>query len=289
VSVAEDRANAATALAGIGLREPHMTTFLAEPQPVGWVEVHSENYLCSGGPRRAAIEEVRTRYPISCHGVGLSLGSADGLDQAHLTRLKRLFDRLDPMLTSEHLAWSVSGDHYWADLLPLPYSKEALDVVCRNVAVAQEAFGRQLLIENPTPYIAFDESEMPEAAFLAALVGRTGCGLLLDLNNLFVNCRNHRIAPGDYLDWLPGDAIGEYHLAGHSPLTIDGDTVLIDDHGAPVSPAVWDLYEEALDRFGVRPVLVEWDLHLPALSTLIAEATAAGGRAAKHASHAHAA
>ncbi len=266
------------AWAGIGLRDPHMAAFLAGPQPVAGVEVHSENYLCDGGPRLATLERVRESCSVSCHGVGLSLASADGLDRAHLAALRRLFDRVEPVLVSEHLAWSVSGGRYWADLLPIPYTHAALARVADNVDFAQQCLGRRLLIENPTPYVAFAESVLGEAEFMARLAEKTGCGVLLDLNNLYVTCRNHGLDPAAWMESLAPGAVGEYHLAGHGRKTVEGRTLLIDSHAAPVSDAVWSLYEQALARFGPRPTFVEWDLRLPPFATLLAEAEEAERR-----------
>jgi uncharacterized protein (UPF0276 family) len=260
------------ACAGIGLRHLHVRDFLTAPQPVGWVEVHSENYLAAGGPRIAALEAIRCDYPLSCHGVGLSLGSAHGLDGDHLARLKALFDRVEPALVSEHVAWSVVDGIYLNDLLPLPYTEEALDVVCRNVDHAQSAFGRQILVENPSTYLRFAVSTMPEWEFMAAIARRTGCGILLDVNNIHVSAFNHGFAVVPYLDAMPLDAVQEIHVAGHLIHHIATETILIDDHGAPVADAVWAVLRGALDRLGPRPILVEWDTRIPPLSVLLAEA-----------------
>ncbi|MGE0256031.1 MAG: DUF692 domain-containing protein [Alphaproteobacteria bacterium] len=261
--------------AGIGLRHKHMHDFLAAPQPVGWVEVHSENFLGDGGPRLAALETIRRDLPVSCHGVGLSLGTAEGLDRDHLARLARLFARIEPAAISEHVAWSVAGGVYLNDLLPLPWTEEALDVLCRNIDAAQEAFGRRLLVENPSSYLSFPHSTMPEWQFIAETVRRTGCGLLLDVNNVYVSARNHGFASADYLAGLPLGAVEELHLAGHSAQTRGGETVLIDDHGSPVCTDVWALCAEALARTGPLPTLIEWDTDIPPLPVLLAEAAKA--------------
>jgi uncharacterized protein (UPF0276 family) len=266
----------AIAGAGIGLRHPHDAILAAEPQGAplraAWLEVHSENYLCDGGPRLAMLEEIRARYPLSCHGVGLSLGSAEGLDQNHLARLKNLFARVEPALVSEHLSWSVHDGVYLNDLLPLPYTEESLAVVTRNVHAAQDAFGRRILVENPSRYVSFKESAMPEAEFLTQLVANTGCGLLLDVNNVYVSCVNTDGDPEDFIRALPAPSIGEIHLAGHS-IAGEGETsVLVDTHSAPVCEAVWELYRLTLATIGPRPTLVEWDRDLPALEVLSAEA-----------------
>lgn len=259
--------------AGIGLRHPHLPEFLAASQPVAWLEVHSENYLAPGGPRVAALERLRGDYPLSCHGVGLSLGSAEGLDRAHLARLRALYDRFEPELVSEHLAWSTAPDGtFLADLLPLPYTHETLRGVANNLDLAQEALGRRLLLENPATYLRFSEADWDEADFLAELVCRTGCGLLLDVNNLYVSARNHGTDPIAPLARLPLKAVGEIHIAGHARVVITGGELLIDDHGSAVAEPVWDLLAATLIRTGPKPVLVEWDTDIPTLPVLIAEA-----------------
>ncbi len=274
---AETRPGRIAARAGIGLRHRHVPAFLDGALPDGcaapaWLEVHSENYLVSGGPRLAQLERIRRDYPLSCHGVGLSLGSAEGLDPDHLAALRGLYDRVEPALVSDHLSWSVAGGTYASDLLPLPMTEAALDVVVRNVARAQEALGRRLAVENPSCYLAFADSTIPEAEFLAELVRRTGCALLVDVNNLFVCRHNLGLDPEDWLARIPGEAVAELHLAGHARLEVEGETLLIDDHGARVAEPVWRLYETALERFGPRPTLIEWDTALPPLDVLLGEA-----------------
>lgn len=267
--------------AGIGLREPHLAGFLAGGCPSPWVEVHSENYLVPGGPRLAGLERLRCECPVSCHGVGLSLGSAGGLDGDHLQRLRVLFDRIDPGLVSEHLAWSVAGGAYLDDLLPLPMTAETLDIVRRNVEQAQDAFGRAILVENPSAYIAFRDAEMSEAEFLGALARRTGCRLLLDLNNIVVSAgnlgRDAATLLDAALDAAPPGVVAEIHLAGHAQVTVADEDILVDDHGSPVAPAVWSLYRRAVGRLGPVPTLIEWDTNLPALPDLLAEASRAQG------------
>ncbi|NYZ15504.1 DUF692 domain-containing protein [Azospirillum sp. RWY-5-1] len=258
--------------AGIGLREPHREAFVAAGLPAPWVEVHSENYLVPGGPRLAGIERVRRDRPLSCHGVGLSLGSAGGLDPDHLLRLRALYDRLQPGLVSEHLAWSVADGVYFNDLLPLPYTEESLDLVCRNIDHAQDALGRRILVENPSAYIAFADSAISEGEFLAALVARTGCGLLLDVNNLHVSATNLGFDPRPWLDAIPAAAVGEIHLAGHARLRIGEEDLLIDDHGSAVGEPVMTLFATVMRRIGPRPVLIEWDNDLPELDVLLADA-----------------
>ena len=258
--------------AGIGLREPHREAFVAAGSPIPWVEIHPENYLVPGGPRLAGILRVRRDRPVSCHGVGLSLGSAGGLDPDHLMRLRALYDRLEPGLISEHLSWSVTDATYLNDLLPLPYTEDSLDRVRRNIDHAQDVFGRRVLVENPAACIAFADSTIPEAEFLAELAARTGCGLLLDVNNLYVSSVNLGFDRSAWLDAIPADAVGELHLAGHARMTIGGEELLVDDHGSAVGEAVMALYADVLERIGPRPVLIEWDNDLPPLDGLLDEA-----------------
>ncbi|HYB40961.1 MAG TPA: DUF692 domain-containing protein [Candidatus Methylomirabilis sp.] len=260
--------------AGIGLRGPHVAEIMASRPPLPWLEVHAENYM-GGGSAVAALEQIRGQYPVSVHGVGLSLGTADGLDRRHLSRLRALVGRIDPWLVSEHLSWSTVGVGYLNHLLPLPYTEESLDLFARHVEEAQEAIGRRLLIENPSGYLRFRHSPIPEPEFLAEVARRTGCGLLCDVNNIFVTASNLSLDAIGYLDALPRAAIGEIHLAGHTRNDADGQTILIDDHGSPVSEAVWQLYAHALRRLGPIPTLIEWDTDLPALGILIDEAWAA--------------
>lgn len=258
--------------AGLGLREPHVRAFLEDQPPsVAWVEVHSESYLAPGGPRLAALERIRRNTPLSCHGVGLSLGSADGLDHDHLARLRALYDRFEPGLVSEHLAWSVVGGVYLDDLLPLPYTEEALNVVSRNIDRAQATLDRRLLVENPARYVAFAAGGIEEAEFLAALVRRTGCGILLDVNNLHLSARNMGFEPLPWLEALPGEAVGEIHIGGHARRRVGAGDVLIDAHGSPVAEPVWHLLERALARLGPVPVLLERDANIPPLGQLLAE------------------
>jgi uncharacterized protein len=268
----EDTAIAASV--GVGLRAPHVAEIVATRPALGWFEVHAENYM-GGGPALAQLAAIRRDYPLSLHGVGLSLGTAEGVDDEHLRRLAALVARTEPMLVSEHLSWSVSGGVYLNDLLPLPYTEETLAIVADNVAKTQDMLRRRLLVENPSGYLRFHHSAIPEPEFLAALVGRTGCGLLCDVNNINVTCANLGADAADYLDSLPAAAIGEIHVAGHASVMRGGKTLLIDDHGAPVAPAVWRLYRRALARCGVVPSLVEWDKALPPFATLLQEARTA--------------
>lgn len=263
-----------SARAGVGLRSPHIAEVMRTHPAVPWFEVHAENYM-GGGPAVRALEQIRQDYPLSIHGVGLSLGSAAGLDARHLARLKRLVERLQPGLVSEHLAWSTAGGTYLNHLLPLVYTEETLEIICRNIEHAQTGLGRRILVENPSNYLRFAGSSMSEPEFLTAIVQRTGCGLLCDVNNIYVTSQNFDQNPVAYLEMLPGDVVGEMHLAGHAVNDADGLPILIDDHGAPVSAAVWELFTLALRRFGPVPTLLEWDTNLPAFTVLVAEASKA--------------
>jgi uncharacterized protein (UPF0276 family) len=237
----------------------------------GWLEVHAENYM-GNSAGVDALETLRETYPLSVHGVGLSLGSAGGLDPDHLERLRRVCERFQPDLVSEHLAWSVADGAYLNDLLPLRYDEAALAIVARNVDHLQETLKRRVLIENLSAYVAFADSSMTEAEFLAGLVERTGCGLLLDVNNVYVSAHNLGFDARKFIETLPAEAIGEIHLAGHAVNEVGDDTVLIDDHGSRVPPAVWSLYVAAIENIGRRPTLIEWDTEVPPLDVLLGEA-----------------
>ena len=258
--------------AGIGLRFAHHQRFIEGRPRIAWLEAHAENYL-GGGSARRCLDTIRRDFPLSLHGVGLSLGSVEGLDERHLRRITSLVYELQPQLVSEHLSWSIVGGRYLADLLPLPMTEEALDVVCRHVVRVQDRLGRQILIENPSTYVQFEHSSIPEWEFLTALVRRTGCGMLCDINNLFVSASNHGWNPQTYLRELPADEIAEIHLAGHAIRALeDGCVLRIDDHGSRVAPEVWDLYRQALQLYGPKPTLIEWDTDIPDLETLLDEA-----------------
>jgi len=259
---------------GVGLRAQHVEQILTHRPEIGWLEVHPENYMIDSRAL-SKLERIRDQYPLSLHGVGLSLGSARPLDHQHLTRLASLVKRLDPFLVSEHLSWSTTDDVHLNELLPLPYTDESLDVMTSHVQQAQEFLSRRILIENPANYLRFRHSTLTEAAFLTELVARTGCGLLCDLNNLYVSAHNVGINPADYLLTIPSSAIEEIHVAGHARIIAAGDVVLIDDHGSPVSDDVWTLYAETIRTCGYRPTLVEWDSNLPALEVLFGEASRA--------------
>lgn len=262
------------AAAGIGLRFMHHNAVLTERPAVAWLEAHTENYM-GGGRSLAQLEAIRRDYPISLHGVSLSLGSAQGLDAAHLARIRGLAQRIEPGLVSEHLSWSIVDGVYLAELLPLPLTEEALTIVARNVAAAQDALQRPILVENPSSYLQFTHSTIPEWEFIAALASRTGCGILCDVNNIFVSAANHGWDASTYLAALPAEAVGDIDLAGHAVRSWSGGTLRIDDHGARVAAEVWALYREALGRFGGVPTLIEWDKDVPALSVIVEEANTA--------------
>jgi uncharacterized protein (UPF0276 family) len=264
---------------GIGLRTPHVGDIVATRPPVPWLEVHAENYM-GGGPAVRTLERLRSDYPISLHGVGLSLGSADGVEPRHLERLARLAERLDPALVSEHVSWSVNGRAYLNHLLPLPYTEETLALLCRHVAQVQDRLRRHVLIENPSGYLRFRESPIPEPDFLNEVARRTGCGVLCDVNNVFVTCANLGGDAEAWIDALQPSVVGEIHLAGHAVNEADGHTLLIDDHGSRVHDDVWSLYERAVERYGPVPTLVEWDTDVPALAVLLDEAAKAERRLA---------
>src|SRR5215471_585607 len=269
---ATDRCRRIPAKAGIGLRFQHHQAVLDTRSDVAWMEVHTENYM-GGGAAIRCLEAIRRDIPISLHGVGLSLGSAEGLDQAHLDRIRQVAERIEPDLMSEHIAWSVSGGNYLADLLPLPMTEEALDVVCRHVDEMQNTLRRKILVENPSTYVQFRHSTIPEWEFMTAVAARTGCGILCDVNNIFVSAENHGWDASAYVANLPPAAIGEIHLAGHGVRELpDGGMLRIDDHGSRVIDKVWSLYGEALRRFGPVPTLIEWDTEVPPLDVLVGEA-----------------
>ena len=256
---------------GIGLRGPHVTEFLATRPPVGWVEVHAENYM-RGGSALRALASVRRDYEVSLHGVGLSLGTANDLQRDHLARLASLSAQIRPTLVSEHLSWCATSDTYFNALLPLPYTDETLGVVCRNVDAIQHALGRRILVENIAAYLRFQHSVIPEPEFLTEVARRTGCGILCDINNIFITCTNFGLAPLDYLRAISPAAVGQFHLGGHSSIPCQDRRLLFDDHGSTVDAAVSNLYREAMRRFGPRPTVIEWDTQLPPLEVLLSEA-----------------
>lgn len=258
----------APARAGIGLRAPHYREVLSTRPAVGWLEVHSENFFGDGGQPLHYLEQVRAHYPLSLHGVGLSLGSTDELNREHLGKLKRLAEHIEPALVSEHLCWSSAGGRYLNDLLPLPYTEEALAVVSAHLRQAQDFLNRPILIENVSSYLQYSHSTIPEWEFVSQVAARSGCGILLDVNNIYVSAVNHGFDAGAYLESIPVAAVGEMHLAGFDS---NGDC-LIDTHGKPVSDAVWALYRHAVRRFGRVPTLIEWDTDIPPLAVLLEEA-----------------
>jgi uncharacterized protein len=254
--------------AGFGLRAPHFEALAERPPEPAFLEVHAENFFGDGGPALAWLERFRADYEVSIHGVGLSLGSAGPLDSAHLERLARLAERIQPCLVSEHLSWTGIGGRHANDLLPLPFTREAVDHVAGNIERVQERLKRRLLVENVSAYVAWPDGEMDEATFVAEVARRTGCGILLDVNNIWVNARNFGFDPRRYLAAIEPAHVHEYHLAGHE--VVDG--LLVDTHGTPVCEEVWSLYGAALEAIGPRPVLVEWDTALPPLDVLLEHA-----------------
>lgn len=263
------------ARAGIGLRFRHHAPAVEERPRVAWFEVHPENYFGGGTPVKC-LDAIRRGYPVSLHGIGLSLGSAAGLDEQHLGRLRRLIERVEPGLVSEHLAWNAVDGTHFADLLPLPLTEETLGIVCRNIEVTQDFLGRQILLENPSSYLRYRHSSIPEWEFLAETAARTDCGILCDINNIFLSACNHGFDARHYLRSLPVQRIGEIHLAGHRLRSLaDGRSIRIDDHGSRVCDEVWHLYAFALELFGQIPTLIEWDTDVPALSVLMEEAAKA--------------
>ena len=269
---------------GIGLRQPHYREVFERTPVLGFLEVHSENFFLDGGASMHALERARAAYPISLHGVGLSLGSADRLADEHLAKLKRLVDRVEPALVSEHLCWGAVGGTHFNDLLPLPHTGQTLELLARRVDHVQSVLKRRILVENLSAYVEFRDSDMTETAFLAELARRTGCGLLLDVNNLYVNAINFGFDPVARLAELDGSAIGQVHLAGHATV----DDCLVDTHGSLVCDPVWALYAETCRRFGPKPTLIEWDTDLPALDVLLSEATRASAIASHVGEVAHA-
>jgi uncharacterized protein (UPF0276 family) len=262
-----------TPTAGLGFKPVHYEQALACPAAGLWFEIHAENYMVDGGPRLAMLEALRASFPLSVHGVGLSLAGTARPDGEHLSKLKRLVDRFQPFLLSEHLAWSRHGEVSFPDLLPFPRTNEALEIIGRNIDITQSALGRQILIENPSLYMQLEGHEWPESLFLAELVRRTGCGLLIDVNNVFVSANNLGFNPVSYLDALPRAEIGEIHLAGHSEDPLLGGSLLIDSHDTTVSAEVWQLYDWLLARRGTDrpPTLIERDDNIPEFDTLLIE------------------
>jgi uncharacterized protein (UPF0276 family) len=259
--------------AGVSLKPQHYRAILETAPDVGFFEIHAENYMGAGGPPHRYLSAIRERYPLSVHGVGLSIGGAEPIDRDHLTRLRDVVSRYQPSWVSEHLAWSVHEGVYFDDLLPLPYTDQTLARVVEHVDEVQSALGRPILLENPSTYVRFAEHAWSEPNFLREVVKRTGCGLLLDVNNVYVSSMNQQQDADRYIDQFPLAAVGEIHLAGHAvEADAQGRPLLIDTHDGPVSQAVWDLYASALSRLGPTPTLIEWDAKLPPLEGFVAEA-----------------
>lgn len=257
--------------AGLGLRTPHLTHVLETRPDVAWFEVHSENYFLAGGAQWQALAAIREHYPISVHGVGMSLGSAEGLNPRHIEQLKTLIDRIQPAAVSEHLCWSAVGGRWLNDLLPLPYTQEALNLVCRHIDQLQTALRRPIVLENVSSYLRFLPEDMPEWVFLNEVAERTGCGVLLDVNNIYVSACNHGFDAHDFLAGIAPRHVAEIHLAGFEIQA----GLLVDTHSRPVCAEVWALYQAALARFGAVPTLIEWDQDIPEFSVLQAEAARA--------------
>ncbi|MEZ9060289.1 DUF692 domain-containing protein [Vibrio pelagius] len=259
-------------LAGVGLRTPHLDYFSHNSHKVDWLEIHSENYFSPHAKATEQLRAIRQDHEISCHGVGLSLGSVERISQEHLFQLKHQISDIQPFLVSDHLSWSQTGGHHFNDLLPLPYTEEALDVFCRNVLEVQDTLQRPLLIENPSSYLAFKHSTIPEWQFLAEVQKRTECRLLLDFNNIFVSSFNHQFSCDDYLEGIPADAVDEIHLAGFTKKQLKDGEIWIDTHSKPVCDEVWQLYTQWLMTHGARHTLIEWDLDIPEPEVLLNEA-----------------
>lgn len=259
-------------LSGIGLRTPHISEFLEKKPGVAWVEVHTENYFGEGGRPIHMLEKVRQDYPVSLHGVSLSLGSTDELNWHHLTQVKELSKRVDASLVSDHLSWSSYNGQYFHDLLPLPYTEESLEHVAGRIRQVQDFLGRQILIENISSYVNFNHSTIPEWDFIRAVAEQSDCGILLDINNIYVSATNLGFNPLTYIEAIPGKLVHELHLAGFTTMILDEKEVLIDSHSARIVPAVWDLFRQTIRQLGTKPVIVEWDNELPGLDKICLEA-----------------
>jgi len=261
---------------GIGLRHPHYQKVLEDRPSIEWFEVHSENFFHNGGPTLNVLFKIREHYPISLHGIGLSLGSASGLDENHLSHLKKLINSVNPFLVSEHLSWNTINQFHLPDLLPIPYNQESFDVFAKNIIKTQDFLNREILIENPSSYLEYHSSDRDEAEFLVKLCQKTGAKILLDINNIFVSCSNHGWDAQKYIDKIPVDLVKEIHLAGHSSQEISPEkTLLIDTHNNSVCTEVWELYGYALQKLGTIPTLLEWDADIPSLDFLMKEASKA--------------
>jgi len=260
---------------GLGFKPEHFHDIMVQSGAVGFFEVHAENYMGDGGAAHAMLTALRADHALSLHGVGLSIGGAQGLNPAHLDRLRKLIDRYQPESFSEHLAWSSHGTAWLNDLLPLPYTQETLTTICTHIDQVQDRLGCRMLLENPATYVTFENSTWSETDFLTEITRRTGCGLLLDINNVFVSATNHRFDARAYLAAFPLAAVGEIHLAGHDAEDLPSGPLLIDSHGAPVADPVWALYAAVLEQTGPLPTLIEWDTDVPDFATLLSEAARA--------------
>lgn len=256
--------------AGIGLRSFHYNDILEQKPNIGWIEVHPENYF-GGGPHRHHLKKARELYPLSFHSVGLSLGSDQNIDQNHIDQIKELIDIYEPFQVSDHVSWSMSGNAHLNDLLPLPYTKETLNRICNNIDHVQNCYGRKMLVENPSSYIAYAHNDMEEFDFMNEISKHTGCGILLDVNNIYVQSQNHKFDPYRYINKMNKDSIEEIHLAGHIERRFNNETILVDSHNQLVCDDVWDLYDHAVKTLGPAPTLIEWDSDFPDLNTLILE------------------
>ena len=257
--------------AGVGLRYQHHRDFIDLKPQVSWVEVHSENYFGGGMPVNY-LQRIRKNYELSLHGVGLSLGSSERIRKTHIKMVQKLIELVSPIFVSEHLSWNITQNFYLNDLIPVPYTQESLRIFVRNIDEVQNILGRQILIENPSAYFQYSFGDYSETEFLSHLVNQTKCGLLLDINNVYVTCHNQHTDPLTYIKEIPANAIQEIHLAGHATKVIDDSVILLDDHGSKVADAVWQLYKKAIDIFGIKPTLIEWDSNIPPLDILIREA-----------------
>lgn len=263
------------ARAGVGFKAEHAKDIFGNAPAVGWFEIHPENYMVAGGPRLAMLEELCAHYPVSMHGVGLSLGGGEKLSENHLADLKRLVDRFDPAMVSEHIAWSSHEGLYMADLLPTPMTKTSLDQLVQAIETVQDYIGRRILIENPTSYMPLPQNSIPELDFITEAARRSGCGLLIDVNNVYISAHNLGFDAKAFIDAVPGDLVGEIHLAGHERDANPDDDVLIDTHSRPVADPVWALFDQLISRIGPRPTLIEWDNDVPGWDVLAAEAALA--------------
>lgn len=263
--------------AGAGLKPKHYQAIIERRPDIGWFEIHPENYMGRGGPALGYLERIRADYPISMHSVGTSLGSHLPLDRRHLKNLKSLVERFEPGLVSEHLSWSHGYEWYTHDLMPLVYTEKTLKLVVEHVDQVQAFLGRPILIENPSTYLQFKQSEIPEQIFYVEVARRSGAGLLLDINNVYVSCANHGWSVDEYMSAIAKEMVGEIHLAGHSTQDLDGTTLRVDDHGSPVCEEVWRLYKHFIDSCGVVPTLIEWDSNIPAFPELFREVGLAEG------------